>query len=866
MRILIALFLVVSASVLFWASRDYAVRAPDWDGQLRGMSYSPSHLYTQEQHDNVAPELIDSDMKQLSKFTSRIRTYTMQYGMDRVPAIAHRYGINVSLGVWINNDDANNAKEIGLAIRTALDNRRSVDRVIVGNEAVLRGDVTADQLGKYLAQVRRALPTRIKVTTAEPWHVWLEHPELAKHVDIISVHLLPYWEGIQVDQALDFVTQRYDQVHKQFPGKPIVIGEVGWPSEGRTRRAADASVSSEAYFIRSFITLAAKKGYDYYIIEAYDQPWKEVTEGAVGAYWGLMDASGAPKFAFTGVLRSFPEWRSYALAGSIMIMLIGMGVLGKMPRVRVVGYLVMGSLVALVTTGVLMLVDAGSFEYLDFGGVVFYIALVPLILLAGTVILTEGVEMALSLWRETKRFVPTLVPTHQARVSIHLPCYNEPAEMVIETLNALSHLAYDNYEVIVLDNNTPDPATWAPVQEHCQKLGPKFRFFHLDGVIGFKAGALNEALALTDPEAEYVAVIDSDYQVSSRWLTKVMPLFSKPDIALVQAPQDYRDRRESLFKQMCYQEYRGFFRIGMVERNEADAIIQHGTMTIVRKNALQDVGGWSTWCITEDTELGLKLFERGYSAAYTPQSLGRGVMPDTIAAFMVQRHRWVYGAMQIMKHHFAPIVLGTTKLTRAQRYQFLAGWLPWISDGLAVIVTFFALFWTALMTIWPKYFDVPMEALSATALVLFLVKTLKTVILYPPKVGSGMKGAIQASVAGLALTHTVGKAVIMGILTSKMPFLRTPKLEGRSSLNQVVQVAWQEITLFSLCVVALIATATARGAYDPAAILWMVMLMVQALPYAATIVTATLSAFALQGAAQPVLKPVTPHAPEKKAA
>ena len=134
-------------------------------------------------------------------------------------------------------------------------------------------------------------------------------------------------------------------MHKRFPGKPIVIGEVGWPSEGRTRRAAEASVASQAYFIRSFMTLAAQNGYDYYIIEAYDQPWKEVTEGAVGAYWGLMDASGAPKFAFTGVLRSCPEWRSYALAGGVIILLLGLGVLGRMPKVRATGYVVMGGLV-----------------------------------------------------------------------------------------------------------------------------------------------------------------------------------------------------------------------------------------------------------------------------------------------------------------------------------------------------------------------------------------------------------------------------------------------------------------------------------------------------------------------------------------
>ena len=119
----------------------------------------------------------------------------------------------------------------------------------------------------------------------------------------------------------------------------------------------------------------------------------------------------------------------------------------------------------------------------------------------------------------------------------------------------------------------------------------------------------------------------------------------------MQGPQDYRDADDNLFKAMAYEEYRGFFHIGMVERNEHNAIIQHGTMTIVAKTALEEVGGWSEWCITEDTELGLKLFEAGYEAAYIPQTMGAGLEPDTLEAFMSQRYRWVYGAMQIMKRH-----------------------------------------------------------------------------------------------------------------------------------------------------------------------------------------------------------------------
>jgi cellulose synthase/poly-beta-1,6-N-acetylglucosamine synthase-like glycosyltransferase len=413
---------------------------------------------------------------------------------------------------------------------------------------------------------------------------------------------------------------------------------------------------------------------------------------------------------------------------------------------------------------------------------------------------------------------------------------------MIETLNALALLDYENFEVIVLDNNTPDPETWRPVEAQCAALGPRFRFVHMDNVKGFKAGALNEALKLTDPNAEYIAVIDSDYQVEPYWLRRALPFFASPEIALVQGPQDYRDAGDSLFKAMCYEEYRGFFHIGMVERNEHNAIIQHGTMTIVRRKPLEEVGGWATWCITEDTELGLKLFEAGYSAAYIPESLGKGLTTDTLGAFMTQRYRWAYGAMQIMKRHTGAIFLGRSKLSWAQRYQFLSGWLPWISDALGLVVTIIALVWTALMVAAPVTFDVPMAALSATALALFGAKLTKTMLLYPQKVRSGVIGAVAASTAGLALTHTVAKAVWAGLFTSGKPFLRTPKCADTASIRQVLRLAWQETALLLCCLAALFMMAWTRGFEDPAVILWMVMLAIQTMPYAATAVTAVLSA------------------------
>lgn len=840
-RIALALILVVGASVLFWTSRDYAVIAPNWDGLVRGISYTPSHNFTLKDHEWASPEKIDADMAQISQLTAHVRTYTVSNGLDRLPEIARRHGLTVTLGIWIGSDLDANEKEIETGIRVALNNR-NVDRVIVGNESIMRGDVSADQLNDYIRRVRDALPNRIKVSTAETWATWLLNPEIGQYVDFITIHLLPYWEGVPVKSAVGSLQRWYADVQDEFPDKPIVIGECGWPSEGHTRNAAEATPANQAYFIRNFVQLALEKGYDYYIVEAYDQPWKAGNEGAVGAYWGLFEADGTPKFAFSGMLRTFPEWRNYALGAALLTFLLGLLILGRMPRVRALGYLMMGGLVGVVTTGLLMLLDQSTLEYIRPSDVAMTIAMIPLVFVAAAVILTEGIELASSLWRVERRELRIRPLENPPKVSVHVPCYNEPPAMVMATLDALARLDYPNYEVIVLDNNTPDPAVWQPVEAHCAALGDKFRFIHVEGLKGFKAGALNLALDETAPDASFVAVIDSDYQVEPYWLSRAIPYFVSPEIAVVQGPQDYRDGQDNLFKAMCFEEYRGFFHIGMVERNEYNAIIQHGTMTIVRKHALIEVGGWSAWCITEDTELGLKLFEAGYGAAYVPESMGKGLTPDTLRAFITQRYRWVYGAMQIAKRHAGAFVLGRTKLTWAQRYQFLCGWLPWLSDGLGLIVTLFALGWTAAMVVAPYAFDVPMAALSAAALALFVAKTTKTLLLYPQKVGSGVRGAVIASVAGLALTHTVGKAVISGLLTSGKPFLRTPKLEDPTDFAQVLRGAWQETTLFGLCLLAVIAMMFDRGFEDPAATLWMIMLMIQCLPYAATIATAWVSA------------------------
>jgi cellulose synthase/poly-beta-1,6-N-acetylglucosamine synthase-like glycosyltransferase len=433
----------------------------------------------------------------------------------------------------------------------------------------------------------------------------------------------------------------------------------------------------------------------------------------------------------------------------------------------------------------------------------------------------------------------------QPKVSIHVPAYNEPPEMVIETLDALARLDYANFEVLVIDNNTRDERVWRPVEAHCALLGERFRFFHVAPLAGFKAGALNFALARTASDAQIIAVIDSDYVVDPNWLRDLVPGFQDPRIAIVQAPQDYRDEGASAFKAMCYAEYRGFFHIGMITRNERNAIIQHGTMTMVRREQLER-SGWAEWCITEDAELGLRIFEAGFEATYVPQSYGRGLMPDTFIDFKKQRFRWAYGAMQILKRHARAFFMEGGPLAPGQRYHFVAGWLPWVADGCNMLFNIAALGWSAAMVLNPHRIDPPLVMYSVLPLSLFTFKLAKLVHLYRVRVGANFRQTIAAAVAGLALTHTIGRAVVKGLFTRSEPFFRTPKNGRAPRVVQALAAAAEEsFMMVGLWLAAWCVAHLPLQQSGPDRFAWIVVLMIQSIPYASTLLASLASAFPL---------------------
>jgi cellulose synthase/poly-beta-1,6-N-acetylglucosamine synthase-like glycosyltransferase len=463
-------------------------------------------------------------------------------------------------------------------------------------------------------------------------------------------------------------------------------------------------------------------------------------------------------------------------------------------------------------------------------------------------LMADSFELAETIFGVERRRHPLIVPaapgTKLPKVSIHLPICNEPPEMVRQTLDALARLDYADFEVLVVDNNTKDPAIWEPVAEYCSRLGPKFRFFHLGKWPGFKAGALNFALRETAPDAEIIASLDSDYVVEPDWLRCMVPQFANPAVGFVQSPQDYRDNDGSFFKRLMFWEYAGFFQLGMVTRNERNAIIQHGTMSLIRRSAIESSGNWAEWTITEDAELGLRLFREGWEAVYSPRSFGRGVMPDDFAAFRKQRFRWAYGAMQILRGHakavFNPF---NRELTLGQRWHFITGWLPWVGDALGLAFLVLGLFWSIGLVAEPKRFEFPIVLFMVPSIGLFVFKIAQIFALYGAKVRCGLNDRIGAAVAGLALSHTIGKAVWKGLFIRSAPFLVTPKMEGAPALVQGLVMAREELVLLLLTWTAMISVGFAHHLATPEAKLWCLVLLTQSLPYLAAVTVAVVAAF-----------------------
>src|SRR5271166_4057349 len=404
-------------------------------------------------------------------------------------------------------------------------------------------------------------------------------------------------------------------------------------------------------------------------------------------------------------------------------------------------------------------------------------------------------------WR--RRITPTTplsVPYSELPViSLHVPAHNEPPDMVIDTLRALLRLDYPRYEVILIDDNTDDESLWRPVEAWCGRHGVKFA--HLDNWPGYKSGALNYALRkLTSPDAELIGVVDSDYQVDPGFLMRCAPAFEDPWIGFVQAPQDYRDWRQSRYYRRLYYSYKYFFAVSQPSRNEHDGAIFAGTMGLIRRVALDELGGWDEWCITEDAELSLRLLRAGWSGLHLDQSWGDGIMPLTFEALKGQRYRWCFGGIQILRRHWRSLLPGRTSkrnhLSAAQRWAYLAGAIQWYGDLLGLAFFAFLLAGAAdLATGDGQTFRKLTPLLLTTMPVLFALGLARAVALLRRGTGATWREAVGALFIWQSTSLVVAKASVLGLFARKAAFLRTPKTSEHARWWEALRANWAESAL-----------------------------------------------------------------------
>jgi exo-beta-1,3-glucanase (GH17 family) len=365
------------AAVWWWLAKPVTLaRAPiDPSAKLLCVSYAPFRgeqtpllLTTQ-----IAPEQIAEDLAQLAKITDCVRTYSIENGLDQVPALASKVGLKVIQGIWLGSSRLKNLAQISTAVRLAKEYPGVITGLVVGNEVLLRGEMTTADLAATIRSVKAQVT--VPVTYADVWEYWLRNREVYDAVDFVTIHILPYWEDFPI--RAKYAATHVDQIRKRmavaFPGKEILIGETGWPSEGRMRDGALPSRTNQARVVSEILDLAKRENFRVNLIEAYDQPWKRQLEGTVGGYWGLLDSvQRAVKYPPGEAISNFPYWKLQMVCGmALSIFVFGTALLTLRRRPwtpRLTSWIAVG--LSATTAGILfgIATDKMFYESYGFGG------------------------------------------------------------------------------------------------------------------------------------------------------------------------------------------------------------------------------------------------------------------------------------------------------------------------------------------------------------------------------------------------------------------------------------------------------------------------------------------------------------------
>jgi exo-beta-1,3-glucanase (GH17 family) len=364
------------AAVWWWLATPITLaRAPiDPNAKLLCVSYAPFREGQTPlvQTTRIAPEQIAQDLAQLAKISDCVRTYSIENGLDQVPALAAKVGLKVIQGIWLGSNRLKNLAQISTVVRLTKEYPGVITAVVVGNEVLLRGEMTTSDLAATIRSVKSQVSVPIPITYADVWEYWLRNREIYEAVDFVTIHILPYWEDFPI--RAKYAAAHVDAIRKRmavaFPGKEILIGETGWPSQGRMREGALPSRTNQARVVSEILGLAKQENFRVNLIEAYDQPWKRELEGTVGGYWGLIDSvQRAVKYPPGEAISNFPFWKLQMASGMVLsVFVFGAALLTLRRRPwtpRLASWIAVG--ISATTAGILLGIASDKMFYESYG-------------------------------------------------------------------------------------------------------------------------------------------------------------------------------------------------------------------------------------------------------------------------------------------------------------------------------------------------------------------------------------------------------------------------------------------------------------------------------------------------------------------
>ncbi|NNJ88605.1 MAG: glycosyl hydrolase [Eudoraea sp.] len=262
------------------------------EGGMHGLCFSP-YMEGQNPGDQISEDQIRRRMEIIQPYTQWIRSFSCTEGNEAIPRIAKEMGIKTMVGAWLGDDPEINKQEVENLI--ALANEGFVDIAAVGNEVMLRGDLTEDELLSTIHNVKESIPD-IPVAYVDAYYEFAERPRITEACDVILANCYPFWEGCDMDYSLLYMKDMYQRAIKAANGKKVIISETGWPEKGTSLEGASPSYENALKYFMNTQKWALEDDIEVFYFSSFDESWKVGAEGDVGAYWGLWDKDEKLKF------------------------------------------------------------------------------------------------------------------------------------------------------------------------------------------------------------------------------------------------------------------------------------------------------------------------------------------------------------------------------------------------------------------------------------------------------------------------------------------------------------------------------------------------------------------------------------------